>query len=126
MDGTDLFGMSPLKMKMESQEPGADIEIIDLKPASPDPERRAVIELADLHSTTRTPSVEKRFRFNHSSATRPTSSLTDHSENLSLSGNKGSKKVLSWEAGTPESASRGSPKYTSAEALRNTVSKMKL
>ena len=115
-----------MALRSESQEPGADVGIIDLKPATPDPVLRAVIELADFCSTSRTPSVEKRFRFNHSGATRPTSSRTVRSENLSLSGSKGSKEVLSGEVGTPESASTGSPKYTSAKALRNTVSKMKL
>ena len=49
MDGADLFGMSPLKMKVESQEPKADIRIVDLRPATPDSERRA------HHRTSRLP-----------------------------------------------------------------------
>jgi hypothetical protein len=55
VDGTDLFGMFPLKMETD---PEANIEIIDLDPTNPEPEGQSEIQIAGSHSRTRTPMVQ--------------------------------------------------------------------
>lgn len=125
VDGMDLFGMSPLKIRAESCDSRGDIEIIDLEPTTSGPEREVVTEMADLRLKTRTSRVEKQIGSDPSTPNARSLSRIDRSENINLSNTKRSKKA-SGEATTPKSTSKGSPKYTSAETLRNTVGRMKV
>lgn len=118
VEGTDLFGTSPLKMNAHDR--GGDVEIIDL--TNHIPQLRA--DGDDFIPISHKRRVEKQFDFNVSSPNRPAESPTDRSNNHSLSGSK--QKLLGTEARTPGAASKCSPGYTSTKALRKTVGKMKL
>ena len=126
MDGTDLFGMSLVKTKMATEELEAEIEIIDLDHATPDPGRRTALEMADLRLTTGTLGVEKRLCLNHSSLGRSTLSWEHSSENASLSDTKGPKRVSTARVRTSESPPKGQSKVYTSRGFGGTVRKVKL
>ena len=122
VEGTDLFGMSP--QKDEPQSGGDfDVNIIDLTSTVADHSSDG----DDLIPTTLTPRAEKRFGCSVSSPIRSSLAAvrTEDSGNRRFSGGKRCK-VSRAEAKASDAISRESPRYTTAEALRSSVRRMKL
>lgn len=123
MEGTDLFGMSPLEKDTPQSGGDFDVDVVDLSAA------------ADGHNsdgdgltpTTTFHRAGKQIGSSISSSIRPSPGAANNygSGNRSLSGGKRCK-VANAEPRTPDASSKGSPRYTTADALRNSVRRMKL
>ena len=122
VEGTDLFGMSPLKDEPQSGG-DFDVNVIDLTSTLVDHSSDG----DDLIPMTLTHRAKKQFSYSVSSPIRSSLAAvrTEDSANRRFSSGKRCK-FSSTEAKASDARSRERPRFTNAEALRSSVRWMKL